>query len=107
MAAFFDKVMTTLEQQLGASPSGRFLLGCVVLLIIGNALVTKFRRHLYAIPGPPLAGFTGLWKFWDVMQGSSHETGAFCCFDDLAIHNADTTIVQCWLFTPSTDHSFV
>jgi hypothetical protein len=38
-------------------------------------LLIKFDHYLYRIPGPFLAGFTGLWKLWDAFKGSSQYTG--------------------------------
>ncbi|KAK9446517.1 cytochrome P450 [Limtongia smithiae] len=46
------------------------LLGLLVLHLLRN----KFKRGLRSIPGPTLAAYTGLWRFFDVRAGDAHHT---------------------------------
>ncbi|KAF5006060.1 hypothetical protein FDECE_7542 [Fusarium decemcellulare] len=45
------------------------LLGCLIYFAFN-----KFRRNIYGIPGPRLAGFTNWWRFWDALTRKQHET---------------------------------
>ena len=42
----------------------------IVLLLVYN----KFLYGLTSIPGPVLAGWTGLWRLYDVCRGDAHRT---------------------------------
>ncbi|EKG16143.1 Cytochrome P450 [Macrophomina phaseolina MS6] len=46
----------------------------LVVSIVGRLLHNKFRPGLIDIPGPPLAAWTGLWRFFDVQKGQAHWT---------------------------------
>ena len=39
-----------------------------------HLLYNRFRRHLRSIPGPPLAGFSDLWRFLDALIAKPHKT---------------------------------
>ncbi|KAF2142893.1 uncharacterized protein K452DRAFT_357955 [Aplosporella prunicola CBS 121167] len=48
-----------------------------LLLFIGlitRLLYNRYRPGLYTIPGPWLAAWTGLWRFFDVQRGNAHWT---------------------------------
>lgn len=42
--------------------------------LLGHFIYNKLRRHVYSIPGPPLAGFSNLWRFWNVITSVPHDT---------------------------------
>ncbi|TKX20155.1 pisatin demethylase-like protein 4 [Elsinoe australis] len=46
----------------------------VFALITLNLLTNKLRPTLRSIPGPPLAAYTKLWRWWDVRRGHAHVT---------------------------------
>lgn len=46
------------------------LLGLVSLRLLLN----KFRKHLRSIPGPLFAGYTDLWRFFDCLTATPHQT---------------------------------
>jgi hypothetical protein len=43
-------------------------------IIIAHLIYNKFRPGLSSIPGPALAGWTGLWRLFDVSKGDAHNT---------------------------------
>ncbi len=46
----------------------------LVGLILVYLVVNKYRRQLNSIPGPFVAGFTDLWRFFDALFANPHET---------------------------------
>ncbi|OJD31584.1 cytochrome p450 oxidoreductase [Diplodia corticola] len=46
----------------------------LLALIAVRLLRNKFRAGLSGIPGPPVAAYTGLWRFFDVAKGQAHWT---------------------------------
>ena len=46
----------------------------LLVLFFGHFIYNKLRRHVYSIPGPPLAGFSNLWRFWDALTAVQHDT---------------------------------
>lgn len=50
------------------------LLSLLLSLLFGHFAYNKLHRHLYSIPGPPLAGFSNLWRFWNALTAVQHDT---------------------------------
>lgn len=48
--------------------------GVVSALLAFRLLANKFRKNLRSIPGPFLAGFTDLWRFFDCVVATPHDT---------------------------------
>ncbi|KAF9631373.1 Cytochrome P450 [Lasiodiplodia theobromae] len=46
----------------------------LVALVVVRLLCNKFRPGLRGIPGPTIAAYTGLWRFFDVAKGQAHWT---------------------------------
>ncbi|KAL6251440.1 hypothetical protein RBB50_001649 [Rhinocladiella similis] len=46
----------------------------LVFVVLCLFLRNKFQRHIYSIPGPRLAGFSNLWRFWDALSHVQHDT---------------------------------
>ncbi|KAL0262176.1 hypothetical protein SLS55_003615 [Diplodia seriata] len=46
----------------------------LLALLAVRLLRNKFRPGLRSIPGPPVAAYTGLWRFLDVAKGQAHWT---------------------------------
>lgn len=46
----------------------------IILLILFHLLRNKFQPQIYSIPGPPLAGFSNLWRFWNALRQNQHDT---------------------------------
>lgn len=42
--------------------------------IIFHLIRNKYQPHIRSIPGPRLAGFTNLWRFWDALTRKPHDT---------------------------------
>lgn len=56
--------------QLLKAYSVHIFLGLVAIRLLRN----KFKSGLRGIPGPTLAAWTGLWRFFDVQKGQAHWT---------------------------------
>lgn len=63
------QVSNTLSAFVNA-PSLLICLGLLLCYLFGN----KYGKGLAHIPGPAIACCTGLWRLWDVRQGSAHLT---------------------------------
>lgn len=51
-----------------------YFLYTLLAFVVVRLLHNKFRPGLSSIPGPPLAAWTGLWRFFDVQKGTAHLT---------------------------------
>lgn len=52
----------------------RWLAPLLLLAIAANLLYNRFRPGLRHIPGPTLAKYTRLWRFYNVWKGDAHHT---------------------------------
>lgn len=80
----FVQSLVTLRQRMNQSLNQSLQEGLRVLranlpsllvgLILVYLVVNKYRRQLNSIPGPFVAGFTDLWRFFDALFANPHET---------------------------------
>lgn len=46
----------------------------IIAVVVLYFLRNKFQPRIYSIPGPRLAGFSNLWRFWDALAHVQHDT---------------------------------
>ena len=67
--------MVGISQLLDVILAYRSLLAVLpILWAIVHLLRNKYQPSISSIPGPPLAGFTNLWRFWDALTRTPHDT---------------------------------
>lgn len=48
--------------------------GLLVLFVLSRLVFNKYGKSLNTVPGPFLAGFTDLWRFFDALNRNPHDT---------------------------------
>jgi len=67
--------MSAVEQSFSLAAAIRaYFFPLLLVALIVHLLRNKYKPGLSSIPGPALAGYTRLWRLYDVWKGDAHHT---------------------------------